>query len=123
MATTMGQVEVLRAACCVAGLDQQIDDAEYELLQQLATKIGVGRASLAAMIDRARTDPDFYQKQFNFIQTNPTHTMTVLFAVATADHKLTPDERIILHHFAERLEMSNADFDALLDQAETNTKP
>ena len=42
----MFKVELLRAACCVAGIDGEIDEAEFAVLKKLADDVGVGDASL-----------------------------------------------------------------------------
>ena len=115
--SVMRDVEILRAACCVAGLDQQISSAERRLLERLAEHAGVGKTSLDAMIDRAVDDSDFYQEQFTTIRTDPDATIKALFCVAVADRELTTDERVILHEFAVRLGMSPARFNQLLAAA------
>ena len=62
------KVELLRAACCMAGLDGTIGDAELAIIQKLATDAGVGAASLKAMMDRAKSDPSYYEQQFRFLR-------------------------------------------------------
>ena len=37
--TAMAKVEVLRAACCIAGADGNVDDGELVLLKRLAAKV------------------------------------------------------------------------------------
>jgi len=118
----MTSVEVLRAACCVAGLDGEFDEREVALLRRLAEKAGVGAVSLKAMMDRAASDPNFYQEQFHYISADPRSAMTQIIAVAVADGHLAPDERIILHHFAERLALDERSFDKLLRAAENYTQ-
>ena len=115
--SVMRHVEILRAACCIAGLDEQISDEERSMLERLADHAGVGGTSLNAMIDRAVSDPDFYQEQFEMIRTDPDATMKALFCVAVADHELTTNERVILHHFATKLGMPAQRFNQLLGAA------
>ena len=115
--SVMRDVEILRAACCVAGLDQQISSAERRLLERLAEHAGVGKTSLDAMIDRAVDDSDFYQEQFKTIRTDPDSTMKALFCIAVADHELSTEERVILHQFATRLGMDPKRFNQLLAAA------
>lgn len=114
----MQQVEVLRAACCVAGLDRNVDEHERAVLERLARKIGVGGSSLTAMIKRAETDQGFFQEQFRFLKADPDFAMNVLFEVAIADGKLDMEQRVVLHHFAQVLGMSDEHFDELLNAAE-----
>lgn len=116
---SMSEVEVLRAACCIAGLDKEIHDKELRLLRRIARQVGVGEVSLNAMIRRAREDQNFYQEQFQYLHADPQQAMTTLFGLAVADSQLTLEERVILRHFAERLKLSEAEFDKLLAAAET----
>jgi len=115
---SMDQVEVIRAACCIAGLDAHIHDEERRLLEQLAHQVGVGRASLEAMIDRGRSDRTFYEKQFKLFRGDPEAAMKVLFTIAMADGELSTDERVILQHFAEAVGLSTEQYDQLLTAAE-----
>lgn len=102
---SMSHVEILRAACCVAGLDGQISDGEAALLQRLANQAGVGSASLNAMQNRAKSDPQFYKEMFRILHTEADSTMKVLYCVAVADHELQPEEAAVLAHFAKLLGM------------------
>lgn len=116
---SMIEVEVLRAACCIAGLDKEIHENELKLLRKLAFGVGVGEVSLNAMIRRAREDQNFYQEQFEYLHADPEQAMTTLFGLAVADGQLTLEERVILRHFAERLKLDEAQFEKLLAAAET----
>ena len=118
MTELLRQVEILRAACCIAGLDGNVDDAERAILERLAREVGVGQASLHAMIERARTDRNFYTAQFRVLKADPESTIRTLFAVAVADSALTQDERVILAHFADRLGMTSERFAEVLADAE-----
>ena len=111
-------VEILRAACCIAGLDGEICDRERPLLDRLAEKAGVGSASFQAMIDRAESDQSFYEEQFHVVKMDAEETMKILFAVAVADGVLLRAERIILQHFADKLGLPEHRFDELLLAAE-----
>ena len=105
------QVEVLRAACCVAGIDGDIAPKELQLIQKLAARIGVGRASLEAMLQRAQSDKNFYQAQFRILKADPTEAMKLLFGVALADGKLQQSESEVLWQLAENLGVSRKQFD------------
>jgi tellurite resistance protein len=114
----MSDVEVLRAACCVAGLDGTITPEEDALLRKLADKAGVGSVSLRAMVDRAKADHNFYQEQFRLLRGDPVEAMTSLLGVAVSDGQLAPDERVILQYFADRLGLPTAEYERLLRAAE-----
>lgn len=116
------QVELLRAACCVAGLDREICDKERPLLEALAQEAGVGRASLNAMIERAEADQDFYREMFQILHADPERAMKAMFAVAVADGEITLEQRVILQHFADKLGVPRERSDALLREAEKQVR-
>ncbi len=117
MSDAMRQVDILRAACCVAGVDGHSSDAEQRILKRLAAEAGVGAASLSAMIERAETDKRFYAEQFRVLTFDPKETMQLLFRVALADGDLAKEEAVVLKRLAQRLELPPAQFDAWLKQA------
>ena len=63
----MEQVDVLRAACCVAAADGEVTDAEAVVIERIAKKAGVGGASREAMLEMALTSPKFLESQFRFL--------------------------------------------------------
>lgn len=111
-------VEILRAACCVAGLDGGICQDELNILQQMATDIGVGQASLNAMISRSEKDPNFYQELFKILTADAEETMKILFRVAISDSELNVNESVVLHDFARRLGVTEERYEILLKEAD-----
>ncbi|MEX2671624.1 MAG: hypothetical protein WD294_05885 [Phycisphaeraceae bacterium] len=116
------QVELLRAACCVAGLDRAVDEKERVLLEALAEEAGVGRASLEAMINRAESDSNFYHEMFETLHRDPEGAMKAMFAVAVANDDITLEQRVILQHFADKLGVSRERCDELLHAAEKQVR-
>lgn len=116
MSKAMRQVELLRAACCVAGADGETTESERRALQKMADQAGVGGASLAAMIECAETDERFYESQFRVVSSRPRQALELLFKVAIVDGRLRRDEAVMLKRLARRLQVSSADFDAWLKQ-------
>ncbi len=114
----LDKVEVLRAACCIAGLDGAIGEAEMPLLQRLASEAGIGAASFKAMRDRATSDPMYFEQQFRFLRSDPDETMKTLLRVAVADGELHPNERVVLQAFAAKLGVGDERYDQLLTAAE-----
>lgn len=114
----LDQVEVLRAACCIASIDGEITADEEAVLRQLAEKVGVGQMSLKAMMDRAKRDPNFFQQQFEILHADPDVAMKALFRVAICDGDMNPNERIMMQFFAGRLGVDDARFNQLLAAAE-----
>ena len=117
MTDAMRQVEMLRAACCVAGVDGHASDAEQQILKRLAKEVGVGAASLSAMIELAETDEQYYTQQFRVLKADPQETMQLLFRISLADGSLRKDEALVLKRLSQRLEVPSEQFDTWLGQA------
>lgn len=114
--TPTEQVELLRAACCVAGIDKVASEAELSVIKKLAKATGVGKASLQAMLDRATTDEDFYKEQFRVLKANPTQSMSFLLQVAMADGKLTEGEIHVLEKLSQSLQVPAEDLERLISE-------
>ena len=114
--TPLQKVDLLRAACCVAGCDAETTAAERQLIDRLAKDIGVGAASVNAMIARAQNDPEFHRLQFQVMKKDPSQTMAILLEVAMADGKLTNAEINVLRGLSSNLEVAPAVFDELLSK-------
>ena len=112
------KLEILRAACCIAGLDRASDERELALLRALAKRAGVGAVSLDAMIESAREDPGAFDSHLEVLTTDADATMRTLFRVAIADGRLGTEERVVLQFFADRLGMEQTRFDQILRAAE-----
>ena len=115
------KVEILRAACCIAGLDQEITEDEEKMILRIAEYAGVGSASVQAMKNRAIEDPNFFEELFENLKTDADNTMKILFSVACADKELQTDERVVLYHFAQRLGLSDERFNKLMAAAVKKT--
>lgn len=107
----MRKVEVLRAACCVAGIDGEADEKELAVLKELAAEVGVGQASLGAMIERAESDQAFYQEQFRVLKADPKETLELLLSIALADRRLGNRESQVLRRLALQLDVDGDQFD------------
>ena len=118
----LARVEILRAACCIAAIDNRVCARERSKLALLAEHAGVGTVSLNAMIARAESDPDFYQDQFSVLKTDPEATITALFTVACADGQIPSEQRIILRHFGDVLGLDEKRFNQILDAAEKQVR-
>jgi len=118
MVEGMRRVEILRAACCVAGADQQIGPLEKPFLDRLAAEAGVGLASLEAMMDRSVNHEEFYKEQFSVLSADPKTTMTLLFRIAIVDGSLQEREAEVLQYLADKLDVPSDRFDRWLKQAQ-----
>ena len=110
----MEQVEILRAACCIAAADGEISDAERGFIERLATKAGVGRASREAMIEQGLTSPRFIESQFRFLLSNADRAIKVLMIVASADGAIGEAEESLVRNFAARLSIDEGRLEQLL---------
>ena len=112
--TPMQKVDVLRAACCVAGIEGNIKDSEFRIIDRLADEVGVGKASLDAMIDRGKRDPEFHREQFKVLKADPQESMAILLEVALADGAITDRETSVLRALSEHLEVPANVFEQLI---------
>lgn len=113
--TPMEKVEILRACCCITGASGTTSEQERTVLEKLAGQIGVGQASLQAMISRGETDPDFFREQFQVLKSDPQQTMKILIQSAMSDGKLTSDENTMLVELSRNLDMPQQDLQHLMD--------
>ncbi len=113
--TPMQRVEVLKAACCVAGIDGSISDTERELINKIARAVGVGRASLEAMIERATKDPNFHKTQFQILNDNPKQCLTAVLEVALADGSVSEAETGVLRNLSDNLKIPATVFEELME--------
>ena len=112
--TPMQKVDVLRAACCVAGIDGTPNPTERKVIDKLAADVGVGQASLEAMIQRGATDPNFHEEQFRVLKSDPQQSIAALLEVAMADGKITENETAVLRALAGKLSIPDETFEQLM---------
>ena len=108
--TPMQRVEILRASCCVAGADGEVTTDEMTHLRNLAHSVGVGEASLTAMIERAEQDHDFYKQQFRVLKEEPLVCLDVLIQSTLANGSVKESEFEVLKGLATMLDISDTDF-------------
>lgn len=114
--TPTQKIDLLRAACCVAGADGDITVAEMIVINRLVDETGVGKASLEAIMQRARTDSEFCEQQFKILNEDPSQSMTLLLEVAMADGHLSSEEVSVLERLAENLNIPADVFTGLVDR-------
>jgi len=116
--TPAEEVEILRACCCVAGANRNTCSEERKVLQGLAKKIGVGSASLNAMMERSESDPEFHQRQFAILKSEPTQTMATLLRVAVSDNHIDDEEIRVIHGLAKNLGVPEDTVNQLIQAAQ-----
>ena len=110
----MQKVEILRAACCVAGIEDGVSENEKTLLDKFAQEVGVGKASLTAMIERATTDPEFHKQQFRILKENPQQCLATVIQVAMSDGSVSDSESQVLKSLSDNLGVPSEIFNQLL---------
>lgn len=116
--TPMQRVEVLRAACCVAGIQGDVSEQEKSLLDKIAREVGVGKASLTAMIERATSDHSFHEQQFKILKEDPQQCLATVLEVALADGNVSDEEQTVLRSLADNLNVPTNVFDDLMNKVE-----
>jgi tellurite resistance protein len=110
------KVDLLRAACCVAGIDGETSPKEQQLIDKLAKNVGCGSASVTAMVARSQQDPEFYRDQFKVLKEDPQQAMAVLLEVAMADGALQESEKSVLVGLANNLNVPSEIVDKLVSE-------
>ena len=114
--TPTQKIDLLRAACCVSAADGDPSEAELAVIGKLVKETGVGRASMDAIMDRAKRDQNFCDEQFKVLNSDPAESMTFLIEVAMSDGQLTDQEIGILRRLSNSLEVPDDVFEKLIVQ-------
>jgi tellurite resistance protein len=122
MTKLMEQVEILRAACCVAAADGEISERERENLTEMANHIGVGTASLKAMMDLALGDKKFHEAQLKMLHKDPREAFATLYRVARLEREVPQDEREVLIQFGRRLGLESDDMNEVIQSVHGKAK-
>ncbi len=104
------QRELFQAVLAVAGADGTITRAERGLVEALAGRVGVGRFSLDAMIERATRDAEFKRSLGRQRVGDPVKAMELLVAAARIDGEISEEERQLLLHIAVLWDVPNDEF-------------
>ena len=110
------QVELLKAAIVLAAADKVITASEQGLLEALAARIGVGKVSLDAMIERALSDPSTHEELFRRTMSDPETAMELLIAAARIDGEVENSEREVLVKIMQKLDIPVDRFSVLYER-------
>ena len=102
--------DVFEAVLAVAGADGRITRAERGLIEALAERVGVGRASLRAMIERATRESGFKKNLSLGKVGDPIKAMELLVATARVDGEISEAERQLLVHIADVWDIPSDEF-------------
>ena len=108
--TDLETLELLRAVLAVAAADGDISRSETGLIMGLAARIGVGQASLQAMVEAAKRGEA--QPEHLVIQSagNACTALELLVAEARLDGEISEAERHLLVTIAARLKITGPEF-------------
>lgn len=101
---------ILKAACCVAGVDDEVHHLEAPILKKLAKRCDVTLKTLTGWLDQARSNTVFYNEQFAIVRAKPDEAVKIMFLVAMADGFITEDEKSVIRHLARKLGMDDLRF-------------
>ena len=110
MKSNLEQVELLQAVIVLAAADGMISSSERGMLTSLAARVGVGKASLDAMIERALNDNSVRDELFHRTRSEEERAMELLVAVARLDGEVTEEEREVLVHIMQVLNIPTERF-------------
>jgi len=110
MKSVAEHVEILRAAVVLAVADGKITSSEQGLLRGLAGRVGIGNASLDALIERAQMDATLRDELFQRSMSDPNLTFELLAAAARLDGEISQEERELLIHMMDKLKIPTAQF-------------
>jgi hypothetical protein len=113
----MQELELLRAACCIAGVDGEINEPEKAVLGALAKRVGVGAASLRAMMELATTDAKFRDDQIGLVHSDPRRSFETLYRMARVDPDVGEAQRSLLTRFGRRLGLSVEEMNEVITRA------
>ena len=106
------QLELFKAAIAVAVADGEITRSEKGVLEGLAARVGVGRASFEAMKELALRDPTFADNILIRSGKDARKALELLVAQARIDGEISDEEREVIFKIAFRLGLSGDEIQA-----------
>jgi len=104
------KLELLKAALAVAVADGQLKRSEMGVVMGLAARVGLGEASLQAMIEAAKRDPGFADHMLVGSGDSAKAAFELLVAEARIDGAISEEERALLMRLAQRLQITGDEF-------------
>lgn len=111
----MEDVELLKAAIAVAVADGEIRRSEKGVVQGLAQRIGVGRASFDAMVQAAEQDDSIADNILIHSRENAHRALELLVAQARIDGEISGEERKLLVRIASSLQIIGDEFSRIYE--------
>lgn len=107
------QVELFKAALAIAVADGEVRRSEKGVLEGLAVRVGIGRASFEAMMEAARQDEAFADNILIRSKKDACRALELLVAQARIDGQISESERDLLVRIASRLELTGGEFQSV----------
>ncbi|MCH7995304.1 MAG: hypothetical protein IIB57_12795 [Planctomycetes bacterium] len=104
------QLDLLKAALALAMADGVLTRSEKGVVEGLATRVGIGKASLDAMLEAAEHDASIADNILIKDKVKAHTALELLVAQARIDGEISADERDLLVRIAKSLQISDADF-------------
>ncbi len=109
----MEELELLKAAIAVALADGELRRSEKGVIEGLAHRAGVGKASFTAMIDAARNDDSIADNILIQSRDRAQAALELLVAQARIDGRISSQEREVLVRIATSLGITGEAFQRL----------
>ncbi len=109
---SMEDLELLKAAMAVALADGELRRSEKGVIEGLALRIGVGRASFEAMLEVAAHDDSIADNILIRSSEKARSALELLVAQARIDGQISDEERSLLVRLATALGITGNDFDS-----------
>ena len=112
---SMEEREVLKAAMAVAVADGRITRSEMGVLKGLAARLGVGNASLDAMLEVAREDQSQADNILIRSKERARAALELLVAEARIDGDISFEERDVIVRIASSLDIVGDEFQSVYE--------
>jgi len=109
------ELELLKAALAVAVADGEIRRSEMGVVEGLAMRLGVGRASLEAMLEAAQKDDSTADNILIRSKERARRALELLVAQARIDGEISAEERNVIVRIATSLNLTGGEFQSIYE--------
>lgn len=109
------ELELLKAALAVAVADGEIRRSEMGVVEGLAIRLGVGRASLEAMLEAAQRDESMADNILIRSKERARKALQMLVAQARIDGEISAAERSVIVRIATSLNLAGDEFQSIYE--------
>lgn len=110
---TMEDTELLRAAMAVAAADGELRRSEMGVVEGLATRVGIGKASFDAMLEAAERDDSIADNILIHSKERARSALELLVALARIDGEISEQERGVLVRIAATIRLTENEFQSV----------